>query len=158
MNRKTLCRNVDSNERLQKLMAQRVSGATDAVYLPGDEVVFKEKDKSRRSGPAKVTNVVGNKVRMIFGGFERTVPSIDVAHFKDEKTIVKTNEADGNKEQASQTSDVEADEDWHSKEDLPEGWMLQNNKNIRPKLHDNIEFSVKGFLRAGRVTRVGKTT
>ena len=38
-----LYRKIDSNERLQKLMAQQTSGATNAVYNPGDEVLFKEK-------------------------------------------------------------------------------------------------------------------
>ena len=54
-------------------MAQRTYQASDAVYFPGDEVLFKEKGKSRWSGPAKVTSVDGNKIRMVFGGFERTI-------------------------------------------------------------------------------------
>ena len=62
-------RKVDSNERLQNLMTQRLTGAAVAIYYPGDEVLFKEKDKSKWGGPAKVTNFVGNKVRMIFGGY-----------------------------------------------------------------------------------------
>ena len=149
-------RNADSNERLQKLMAQRTSGATDAVYLPGDDVLFKEKDKSRWTGPAKVTNVTGNKVRMIFGGFERTVPSIDVAHFKNERTIVESNETETNSVQEGQKNNIEADPGWQKDSDLPDGWMLKNNRNIRPKLNDRIEFIVNGFLMDGRVTRVGK--
>ena len=56
-----LYRKVDSNERLQKLMSQRATGDTDAVYYPGDEVIFKEKDKSKWSGPAKVTDIVETK-------------------------------------------------------------------------------------------------
>ena len=35
-----LYRKIDSNERLQKLMSQATSGATDAVYYPGDQVLF----------------------------------------------------------------------------------------------------------------------
>ena len=57
-----LYRKIDSNERLQKLMAQKTSGASN---VPGDEVLFKEQNKSKWSGPAKVTDVIGNKVRMI---------------------------------------------------------------------------------------------
>ena len=41
-------------------MSQATSGATDAVYYPGNQVLFKEKDKSKWSGPAQVTNVIGN--------------------------------------------------------------------------------------------------
>ena len=54
-----LYRKIDSNERLQKLMSQN----TSAVYFPGNLVLFKEKEKSKWLGPAKVTNVDGNKIR-----------------------------------------------------------------------------------------------
>ena len=111
-------RKVDSNERLQKLMTQRLTGAADAIYYPGDEVLFKEKDKSKWSGPAKVTNVVGNKVRMIFGGYERTVSSIDVAHFKDEKSIIKTKETD-KKAMENQTEAFEDEGGWEPEDNLP---------------------------------------
>ena len=136
-------------------MTQRATGAADAVYYPGDEVLFKEKDKSKWSGPAKVTNVVGNKIRMIFGGYERTVSSIDVAHFKEEKTIVQTNEAD-RKTTETQTENNVNNEGWQPKTNLPADWQLQNNKDLRPKLNDEIEFIVGGCQRAGRVTQVGK--
>ena len=38
-----LYRSIDSNERLQKLMAQRTSSAVDSIYNPGAEVLIKEK-------------------------------------------------------------------------------------------------------------------
>ena len=136
-------------------MSQRATGDTDAIYYPGDEVIFKEKDKSKWSGPAKVTDIVGNKIRMIFGGYERTVPSIDVAHYKDTKTVTETNE---HKEQETQTPEAEVAEGWESTQGLPEDWHLERNSTIRPKLHDEVEFIVRGCLRAGRVVRVGKQT
>ena len=156
-------------------MSQATSGATDAVYYPGDQVLFKEKDKSKWSGPAQVTNVLGNKIRMIFDGFERTVPSIDVAHFKEKKSVVRTNQINDDHEKRTKTlkeNDVEDwkheedlpagwqennVEDWKHDEDIPAGWQLENQKNIRPKLHDQIEFTVKGCLRTGKVKRVGKS-
>ena len=155
---KEIYRKVDSNERLQKMMAQRANGATDAVYIPGDNVLFKEKDKSKWSGPAKVTDVIGNKIRMIFAGYERTVPAIDVAHFKDEKVVVESDQVVTSKEKDTQTKDLEVVEDWKNTETLPAGWNLENNKELRPKLHDRIEFIVNGCLKDGRVIKVGKKT
>ena len=151
-----LYRKIDSNERLRKLLVQKTSGATDAVYVPGDEVLFKEKDKSKWSGLAKVNDVIGNKVRMIYGRYERTVPSVDVAYFKDEKTVVRTNKSNENKETKAQTLKNDNAEDWQTEDVLPTDWQLKNNRRTRPKLHDNIEFTVDGFLRAGQVKRVGK--
>ena len=179
-----LYRQIDSNERLQKLMSQRTSGSVNTIYNHADEVLFKEKDKSKWSGPAIVTNVVGNKIRMIYGGYERTVSAIDVAHNKEENVVVQTKEPKGHKEKESQTNGTNHDPDWQdtgdlphgwqfrNKEsqtsetnhetdwkdtgDLPPGWQLRNNKDLRPKLHDKIEFKVHGFLKDGVVTRVGK--
>ena len=51
-------------------------------------------------------------MRMIYGGYERTVPSVDVAHFKDEKTVVRTNKSNENKEMKTQTLENENAEDW----------------------------------------------
>ena len=139
-----LYRKIDSNERLQKLMSQKTTGATDAVYKPGDEVLFKEKDKSRWSGPAKVTDVLGNKIRMIFGGYERTVSTIDVMHFKEETNIIKENEPTESihKHKETKNKSVDTAEDWQDHEDLPHGWQMETSRNIRPKLHDHIEFKV----------------
>ena len=47
-------------------------------------------------------------------------------------------------------------EDWQTEDLLPTYWQLKNNRRTRPKLHDNIEFTVDGFLRTGQVKRVGK--
>ena len=44
-----LYRKIDSNERLQKLMSQNTSGASDAVYFPGDLDLFKEKSRIRET-------------------------------------------------------------------------------------------------------------
>jgi hypothetical protein len=153
-----LYRQIDSNKRLQKLMTQATSGATDAVYVPGDEVFFKEKDKSKWSGPAEVTNVIGNKIRMIYGGFERTVFSIDVAHSKEKKTVVQADETNDIKDKEPMTFKENNIQDWEHNENLPADWQLKNQRNIRPKLHDKVEFTVKGCLKAGRVRRVGKSS
>ena len=204
-------RMVDSNERLQKTWAQNTSGSADEIYNPGDVVLFKEKDKSKWSGPAKVTDVDGTKIRMLYGGYERTVPSIDVMHYKNENVVVKSNtETNENAEKEMQTemddawSEVEEvptdwkriydqkgmerepnlPEGWKSKNgqdvpNLPEGWKtrkvqhdpylpegwkfnvpsnLLNNKRLRPKLKETVEFVVNGVLRTGKVVKVGKPT
>ena len=178
-----LFRKIDSNERLQKLMAQKITGAADAVYHPGDEVVFKENDKSRWSGPAQVTGVLGSKIRLIFGGYERTVSAIDVAHFKEEVTVIETEEPSDNADpetediqnqdaldwrqnkdlpagRQTRTSDdvSEANLNWEKDKELPDGWMIKDNNTVRPKLYDNIKFSVGGCLKTGKVVKVGKST
>ena len=91
---------------------------------------------------------------MIFGGFERTVPAIDVAHYKDESVIVQTNDTTEQKE--TQNYEGNEEEDWSKAQDLPADWKLTNNRDLRPKLHDKIEFSVQGCLKDGVVTKVGK--
>ena len=152
-----LYRKIDSNERLQQLMSQATSGATDAVYYPGDQVLFKEKDKYKWSGPAQVTNVLENKIRMIVGRFEKTVPLIDVAHLKENKSVVRTNQINDDDEKKTKTLKENDVEDWKHDEDIPAGWQLENQRHIRPKLHDQIEFTVKGCLRTGKVKSVGKS-
>ena len=152
-----LYRKINSNERLQQLMSQATSGATDAVYYPGDQVLFKEKDKYKWSGPAQVTNVLENKIRMIVGRFEKTVPLIDVAHLKENKSVVRTNQINDDDEKKTETLKKNYVEDWKHDEDIPAGCQLENQKNIRPKLHDQIEFTEKGCLRTGKVKRVGKS-
>ena len=184
-----LFRMIDSNERLQKSWAQRTSGATDVMYHPGDVVLFKEKEKSKWSGPAKVTDIDGTKVRMLYGGYERTVPNVDVMLYHEEKSITKTNTNDDDKvERETQTindedwsengnvpsswkgklDDDNIPEGWKSKTDnpnLPEGWMdknisinLQNNKELRPKLNEIVEFVVNSVKKTGKVVKVGKKT
>ena len=122
-----LYRLIDSNERLQKTWAQKTSGAVNVIYTPGDIVLFKEKDKSKWSGPAKVTDVDGSKIRMIYGGYERTVPSIDVAHFYEEKSIVKTVTTDKDANNRSQSN---SDEEWSESELVPKEWKSKNVQNV----------------------------
>ena len=70
-----LFRKIDSNERIQKCLAQRTYGYSDNKYSEADLVLFKEIEKGRWSGPAKVTGMEGNKVRIIHAGYDRTVPA-----------------------------------------------------------------------------------
>ena len=93
---------------------------------------------------------------MIYGGYERTVHLVDEAHFKNEKTVVRTNKSNENKDTKTQTLENENAEDLQTEVVLLTDWQLKNNRRTRPKLHDNIEFTVDGFLRAGQVKRVGK--
>ena len=122
---------------LHNLMTQKVSGAADAVYYPGDEVLFKEKDTSKWSGPATVTGVAGNKVRMIYGGYERTDSSIDVAHLRDEKNVEEPSEHIDTIKTEIQTEHL----GWQEDQDLPGGWQLSNNIDVRPKLNDRLKYS-----------------
>ena len=68
-----LFRKIDADERIQKALVQNVQGYSDNKYSEGDMVYFKEDDKSRWSGPAKVTGVEENKIRIIHSGYDRTV-------------------------------------------------------------------------------------
>ena len=79
-----LFRKVDSNSRIQKVLAQQAHGYNDYKYSEGDSVLYKENDKTRWSGPAKVTGMEGNKVRIIHAGYDRTVPTCRVMPYKDE--------------------------------------------------------------------------
>ena len=69
---------------------------------------------------------------------------------------MEINETETNDVQEGQENNIEADPGWQEDSDLPDRRMLNNNRNIRPKLNDRIEFIVNGFLVDGRVTRVGK--
>ena len=82
-----LFRKIECNDRIQKCLAQRTYGYNDNVYNNGDEVLFKENDKSRWSGPAKVTGTEGSKVRIIHAGHARTVPSCRVIPLNSDKVI-----------------------------------------------------------------------
>ena len=73
-----LFRKYDANERIQKVLAQRAYGYSAQRYVEGEMVLFKEESKNRWSGPAKVTGMEGNKVRIIHSGYDRTVPACRV--------------------------------------------------------------------------------
>ena len=81
---------------------------------------------------------------------------IDFAHFKDKQTIVETNETTEVKEKATETGELNSHEDWQDSSNIPGDWQLRNHKDLRPKLHDKIEFMVQGCLKDGVVTKVGK--
>ena len=63
-----LYRKFDSNERIQKILAQRAYGYGDLKYAEGEMVLYKEEGKNRWSGPGKVTGMEGSKVRLIHAG------------------------------------------------------------------------------------------
>ena len=86
-----LFRKYDSNERIQKILAQRTYGYSDQKYQEGQMVLFKEEGKNRWSGPGKVTGMEGSKVRIIHAGYDRTVPSCRVMPFKDELEVIDNN-------------------------------------------------------------------
>ena len=54
MEAETIIRQVDTNERIKKAIAQQAHGYNDHKYCEGDEVFFKEEGKDKWSGPAKV--------------------------------------------------------------------------------------------------------
>ena len=48
-------RKIDASERIQKALGQKAYGYADEHYDPGGEVLFKEDDKEKWTGPGKVT-------------------------------------------------------------------------------------------------------
>ena len=98
-----LFRKIECSEKIQKCLAQRTYGYTDNSYHEGDEVLFKENDKSRCSGPAKVTGIEGTKLRLIYAGHARTVPNCRVIPFSIEKDIIEDVEEtkEGNSEEVA---------------------------------------------------------
>ena len=136
-----------------------------------------------------MTDVDGIKIRMLYGGYERTVPNIDVMHYHEERVIesttVEDNEHKENAEKYTQTNIYDGwsesnmlPKGWKSKDDnedpnIPEGWKhatihegwkdtissnLENNRNLRPKLNEIVEFVINGVRKTGRVVKVGKKT
>ena len=155
-----LYRNIDANERLQKCLSQRTYGYSDNKYKEGDEVLFKEEDKGRWSGPAKVTGMEGSKVRIIHAGYDRTVPSCRVIPFEDKRELVVGNNDEKNENifEQEQTPVIEASEEDHKEQEDVIPTILEMKKEIRPKMRKKILFKLPGDQewRAGRVSRVGK--
>ena len=160
-----LYRKVDSNERIQKALAQNTQGYSDHRYSEGEQVLFKEDGKSRWSSPGQVTGMEGNKVRIIQAGYDRTVPACRVIPFKNEKyleeeeTDVEAENEDENSEAITTKEIVSVDD----QEPVPiETTEMEEvyNKEARPKLHSKITFKVVGDenWRSGKVSAVGKTT
>ena len=145
-----LFRKIDSNERIQKSLAQKTYGYSDNKYSEGDKVLFKESDIGRWSGPAKVTGMEGNKVRIIHAGYDRTVPACRVMPFSDEKDIVEENEED--------TGDPISISDSKQESTLLDIDELESNKEVRPKINRKIAFKLPGDedWRIGKVSAVGK--
>lgn len=85
-------RKIDSSERIQKAMAQRVYGYVDQQYEHGEEVLFKEEGKEKWSGPGKVIGVVDNKVKIMHMGYGRIVPTCRVMPYKSKRYIIEEND------------------------------------------------------------------
>ena len=62
----------------------------EQVYRSGQEVYFKEKDKTGWTGPAKVCAQDGKIVFIRYGNFLRRVPTCRVMH-RNEKNVIKYN-------------------------------------------------------------------
>ena len=69
---------MDADDRIQKILAQRSYGYRDQRYSEGEQVLFKETDIGRWSGPSKVTGMEGSKVRIIHAGYDRIVSACNV--------------------------------------------------------------------------------
>ena len=82
-------RQIDSKKRIKKAIAQQVHGYNDHKYHEGDEVFFKEEGKDEWSGPGKVTGQEGSKIRIIYAGYDRTVPACRVIPRYPERQIVE---------------------------------------------------------------------
>ena len=142
-----LFRKIDSNERIQKSLAQRTYGYSDNKYLEGNLVLFKENDKGRWSGPAKVTGMEGNKVRIIHAGYDRTVPTCRVMPFEDEREVV---EDDAVVEEEICKTAREDDMTENQMDDDLAGPLdpdnLETNREVRPKRNRKIVYKIPGEL------------
>ena len=114
-----------------------------------DLILYKEDDRNRWSGPAKVTGCEGNKVRVVHAGYDRTVPLCRVIPFVEEKHL------------ADEVSSASEDEDRHIS--LPDNSEVSSvpetvNRDLRPKIHRKIKFQLMGEnqWRTGKVIKVGK--
>ena len=79
-------------------------------------------------------------------------------HFKEEIHIIKDNESTESIHKETEMKSVDTAEYWQDHEELPDGWQMENSRNIRPKLYDQIEFKVGSTLKSGKVTKNGKKT
>ena len=145
---------MDANERIQKTLAQNTNGYVDEKYFEGDLVLFKENDKIRWTGPAIVTGMEGNKVRIIHAGYDRTVPTCRVMHYNDKNDVVEDEEI------SSVVNDVETKEDDDAtlldqiEHESANGNDEVSNRDVRPKLHRKISFKVQGETLKGKVSFV----
>ena len=147
-------RRIDSNERLQKCISQRIQGYSDAKYKEGDIVLFKEENKCRWSGPAKVVLMDGNKVQLSFAGSYRTVPTCRVIPFQEDIEIVTEDTL--NDVNVDAREDIDITESCHS----PTTTTAPPTGEVRPKIRRNIHFKLIGGPSwcTGRVVKVGKQT
>ena len=140
-------------------MAQRTYGYSDNKYLEGNLVLFKENDKGRWSGPAKVTGMEGNKVRIIHAGYDRTVPTCRVMPFEDEREVVEDDavveEEICNTAREDDMTENEMDNDLAGPLD-PDN--LETNREVRPKRNRKIIYKIPGdnAWRTGKVSAIGK--
>ena len=151
-------RKVDSSERLQKAMAQQTYGYQDEVYQPGDSVFYKEEGKDRWAGPAKVTGVEGNKVRVIHSGYDRTVPKCRVMPTEVRKDVVIDEAADDEEadkdEEEDKCENIESDK--ASNKETGDNEFETNKIEVRPKRHNEIKYTFNGQTHKGKVIKVGK--
>ena len=147
-----LYRKIDSNERLQKAITQQTYGYQDEHYEPGELVLFKEEQTNRWSGPAKVTGVEGNKVRVIHSGYDRTIPKCRVQPYESKRFKV-----DEEKDQTKLESEAENENE--NKSDKETDVDVEENKiEIRPKRNQEVEYLSNGNQSRGKVIKVGKSS
>ena len=126
-------RKFDSNERIQKAVAQRTYGYSDTRYTEGDLVLFKEEGIDRWSGPGKVTGMEGSQVRLVHSGYDRTVPLCRVIPYEEELDVV----VDSEEKQSDGDTIGLAVNSTDATEDEPQ-------VDVRPKLHKEIKFKLFG--------------
>jgi hypothetical protein len=161
-------RRVDSNERIQKSLAQQTYGYQDSTYEPGDSVLFKEEGKDRWAGPAKVIGVEGNKVRVIHSGYDRTVPKCRVMPAEAKRAIINeevekdlieevTKEAinEIENEKSDKVGTVGTEKEVSIEESKPTEFD-KHKLEVRPKRNQEIEYTVDRKTSAGKVIKVGK--
>ena len=154
-----LFRKYDSNERIQKILAQNTYGYSDQKYQEGEMVYFKEEGKNRWSGPAKVTGMEGSKVRIIHAGYDRTVPACRVIPYKRELEIVDDDTNNGHEDDDAGITTV-GDDTSENVDNVTAIEFEEPQVELRPKLNKEIKFKVSGenSWRNGKVFKVGKKT
>ena len=150
-----LFRQVDASERIKKALTQNVHGYVNYQYKEGEKVLFKEDGKNRWSGPAVVLGVEGSKIRVMYSGYPRTVPSCrtmpfdEVRHIDEEESIDLNSEDDKDEIESQESRLVDQVAGLEDEESPP--------REIRPKLHKLVAYKVSDeYWKKGKVMAVGK--
>ena len=87
----------DNDERIKRAMTARISSNANEFYEPGDMISFKEKNKNKWAGPAKVLAVDGKVLMAKYGNNLRHIhksKAVKVGHEYSNKRKIYHDEAE----------------------------------------------------------------